>query len=295
MYELILSIFPGIDLLGRAFELEGFCVVRGPDLLFGGDIREFHPPINKFTGIIGGSPCQDFSRLKRNKSGYGYEMLLEFCRVVKEAAPDWFLLENVATVPDIHIEGYSIQRFDLNANECGLLQSRLRHFQFGSRLGLVLIPDRQNRLINTDKICLASEGRRSNRRDFNYFCQLMGLPANFNLPGFTIAQKYAAVGNGVPIPMGRTVAKAIRNAIEMPKQARLCACGCGRIINGKRFSATPACRKRIERRKKRDRSSIDTNQQVTTRMKSNNVTLVNSDLPGMSHSLSDTLVIELKM
>lgn len=270
MNDLILSIFPGIDLLGRAFELEGFCVVRGPDLLWGGDIREFHPPINKFTGIIGGSPCQDFSRLKRNKTGYGYEMLSEFCRVVSEANPDWFLLENVATVPDIHVEGYTMQRFDLNANECGVPQSRLRHFQFGSKRGLVLIPDRNKRLLSIDKICLASEGRRTSRRSFGYFCQLMGLPDNFELPGFTVAQKYAVVGNGVPIPMGRTIAKAIRNAIVMPKLARLCACGCGRIIRGRQISATPACRKRIQRRRKRDSLVAETN------------TLLSSDLPGSS-------------
>ena len=29
--ELILSIFPGADLLGRGFEADGFCVVRRPD------------------------------------------------------------------------------------------------------------------------------------------------------------------------------------------------------------------------------------------------------------------------
>ena len=41
MSDLVLSIFPGIDLLGRAFENEGFCVVRGPDLLWGGDIKNY--------------------------------------------------------------------------------------------------------------------------------------------------------------------------------------------------------------------------------------------------------------
>ncbi len=41
---LVLSLFPGIGLLDRAFEEEGFCVVRGPDLLWGGEIRRFHPP-----------------------------------------------------------------------------------------------------------------------------------------------------------------------------------------------------------------------------------------------------------
>lgn len=42
MSGLVLSLFPGIGLLDMAFEAEGFCVVRGPDLLWGGDIRRFH-------------------------------------------------------------------------------------------------------------------------------------------------------------------------------------------------------------------------------------------------------------
>lgn len=41
MQQLVLSLFPGIDLLGRGFEAEGFYVVRGPDLIYGGDIRAF--------------------------------------------------------------------------------------------------------------------------------------------------------------------------------------------------------------------------------------------------------------
>jgi DNA (cytosine-5)-methyltransferase 1 len=36
---IVLSLFPGIDILGRGFEEEGWCVVRGPDLLWAGDVR----------------------------------------------------------------------------------------------------------------------------------------------------------------------------------------------------------------------------------------------------------------
>lgn len=54
--QLVLSIFPGIDLFGLGFEQEGFPVVRGPDPLFGGDIRTFTIPAEKFDGIIGGPP-----------------------------------------------------------------------------------------------------------------------------------------------------------------------------------------------------------------------------------------------
>lgn len=56
--QLVLSLFPGIGLLDMAFEEEGFCVVRGPDLLWGGNIRKFRPPPNKFDGVIGGPHCQ---------------------------------------------------------------------------------------------------------------------------------------------------------------------------------------------------------------------------------------------
>lgn len=63
MVSLVLSLFPGIGLLDLAFEEEGFCVVRGPDLLWGGDVRRFHPPAGKFDGVIGGPPCQLYGGL----------------------------------------------------------------------------------------------------------------------------------------------------------------------------------------------------------------------------------------
>ncbi len=249
---LVLSLFPGFDLLGRGFEAEGFCVVRGPDLLWGGDIRTFHPPAARFDGVIAGSPCQDFSAARRAaQTGEGAEMLRHFRRVVLEASPSWFLLENVPRVPDLAVEGYSVQRFDLNARECGMRQSRLRHFQFGSRAGLILIPERAKQTGEAATICLASEGERADRRTFADFCELQGLPRDFDLPGYSIAAKYRAVGNGVPVGMARVVARAIRTATPRPG-ARLCACRCGRLLQGKQSSATPACRKRLQR----SRSSV---------------------------------------
>lgn len=52
----VLSLFPGIGLMDRGFEEEGFCVVRGPDILWGGDIRRFRVPAGLFDGINGGPP-----------------------------------------------------------------------------------------------------------------------------------------------------------------------------------------------------------------------------------------------
>src|SRR5438105_11342189 len=99
--KVVLSLFPGIGLLDMAFELEGFCVVRGPDLLWGGDIRRFHPPAGKFDGVIGGPPCQEWSPLRylvEHHHGYSSKygnLIPEFGRVVEAARPSWFLMENV--------------------------------------------------------------------------------------------------------------------------------------------------------------------------------------------------------
>jgi len=248
-------------MLGMGFEMEGFCVVRSPDLIFGGDIRIFHAIPGKFDGVIGGPPCQDFSKARRSApTGYGLEMLAEFVRVVLEADPAWWLLENVDRVPDVVVDGYQVQRFDLNAKECSLKQSRLRHFQFGSKAGLVVIPQRQKQPGESQIIepaCLATEGRKADRRSWGDFCELQGLPRDFNLPGMTTEARYRAVGNGVPVNMARVVARAIRECVGAEGGSRvtvrLCACGCGRVLEGRgdQRAATPACRKRLEKRRKR--------------------------------------------
>lgn len=245
---LVLSLFPGIDLLGRAFELEGFCVVRGPDPAIGtGDIRDFNPP-RTFTGIIAGPPCQDFSVARRiPATGEGIAMLNQCVRIIEEVIPAWWLIENVPTVPDIRIEGYTHQRIDLRANEFGLRQSRLRHFQFGSRFFQVLIVERGPEVDATEACAMACEGEKASRRTWSNFCELQGLEPDFDLPYFTQAARYRAVGNGVPLPMGRAIARVIYSGLVHQQGVRVCRCGCGRRVTGKQSSAGPACRKRIQR------------------------------------------------
>jgi DNA (cytosine-5)-methyltransferase 1 len=260
---LVLSLFPGIDLLGRSFEAEGFCIVRGPDLLWGGDIRTFKPPPHVFAGIIAGSPCQDFSKVRRSKpTGYGHEMLTEFIRIVDLASPDWWLLENVPTVPDVIISKYITQRLDLNARECGSSQNRPRHFQFGTHLGLQLVPARAcPTAAKSQPTALATEGRHNTRRTWPDFCELQGLPRDFTLPGLTRTACYAAVGNGVHVAVARTLARAILDAYLRDKPLYLCACHCGRPVTGRQIAATPACRKRLQRR--RDLASVTNPDTVT--------------------------------
>ena len=113
---LVLSLFPGVDVLGHAFEMEWpeACVVRGPDVIFGSlsDVRRFHPPAGVFDGVIGGPPCQAFSRLRHINPLAGRKhgnLIPEFERVVGEAAPEWFLMENVPEAPQPAVPGYVVR------------------------------------------------------------------------------------------------------------------------------------------------------------------------------------------
>ncbi len=260
--QLILSLFHGIDLFGRGFEAEGFCVVRAAEKILNFPVEDLHLPRRKFNGIIAGSPCQDFSTARRTApTGDGERLLKEFSRLVLEAAPDWFLLENVPGVPDVIISGYQIQRFNLNAKECGIRQNRLRCFQFGSRAGKVLIIERQPPPPDVEPCCMASEGKDQNRRSFSKFCELQGLPKDFSLPSFKLSAKYEAVGNGVPVGMAQTIAKAVKEALLRKSIVTLCACFCGRRVTGRQKLATAACRKRMQRN--REASSENLRRRVT--------------------------------
>lgn len=255
--QLVLSVFPGIDLLGRGFEASGYCVVRGPDLIFGGDIRSFVPPAGRFDGVIGGSPCPDFSRARRGPAtGIGLAMLDEFRRVVEAACPMWWLLENVPGCPDVRIAGFSHQRIDLDTRDLGLPQRRLRHFQFGHYRSFLLSLPRPVPRGDGLPTCLASK---SGGRDFGAFCELQGLPRSFDLPSFTLSAKYRAVGNGVHVDVARFLAEAVTRPVD--SLTSLCRCGCARPVSGRAFSATPACRKRLER--KRDHAAHESARVVT--------------------------------
>src|SRR5690242_13886142 len=102
MRAVILSLFPGIDLLGRAFEELGATVVRGPDLLWGGDVRTFHARPGCFDGVIGGPPCQFRSQARNLGTGRGVrpaeDLVGEFVRIAQEAAPRFVVMENVRGV-----------------------------------------------------------------------------------------------------------------------------------------------------------------------------------------------------
>ncbi len=254
--RLVLSLFPGIGLLDMAFEQEGFCIVRGPDPLWGGDIRTFHPPAGVFHGVIGGPPCQAFSRLSTMVRANGFEpsfgnLIPEFERCVAEASPEWFLMENVPSAPPPLVHGYEVERRVVNnrwfedQGGFGGEQRRERAISFGSRSGAHLKWDAavfEHQVVATGvtssdgggvmrgrfAVTARHNGRPSwvagsvtaghtGARQYVYSledaCELQGLPRDFteHMP-FRKDMKLKAVANGVPIPMGRAIARAVKRA-----------------------------------------------------------------------------------
>jgi DNA (cytosine-5)-methyltransferase 1 len=236
MSGLVLSLFPGIGLLDMAFEEEGFCVVRGPDLLWGGDIRRFHPPAGKFDGVIGGPPCKWWSSAANIAKARGQlvqpDMIPEFVRCIDEAQPDWFLMENVLRAPVPDIAGFAIEPHIVDANWFGADQRRRRRMTFGARSGMRIRPvcealhaSPNHGTVTTRN--LKWDARRGRPRSTNTLksfgdaCEAQGLPRDFLAKApFTSKGKWECLGNGVPLLLGVALARAIKRAID-PSIARV--------------------------------------------------------------------------
>lgn len=249
MKGLVLSLFPGLGLLDLAFEEEGWCVVRAPDLLWGGDIRAFHPPAGRFDGIIGGPPCKRFSplanivRARWGEQALAADLIPEFVRVIAAARPEWWLMENVERAPVPVVPGYAVHSQLLNNRWCGGVQNRMRRFSFGAReLNLLIVHHQPEPIEYRHAVTTSSGGRRKvpvrlangrvvgkqgsaddarlARRPIEEMADDQGLPADWvarlrKHGAFTATALKIGIGNGVPVPMGRAIAKAVGEAVSL--------------------------------------------------------------------------------
>lgn len=224
---LVLSLFPGFGLLDHAFELEGFTVVRGPDLLWGGDVRRFTPPADVFDGIIGGPPCQPHSNAREIISTTAVDLIPEFTRCVEAARPRRFVvMENVNGVHGHDSIPRTWHAAMLRDWDCGGLTTRRRSFWTWP----MMIMDPPERPGDPSLSVLASTAKRGGSK---YASDKSFLAGNLPLEEYERLQgaegraaglmaagssKYFAVhclGNGVPVSMGRYVARAVRSALEV--------------------------------------------------------------------------------
>ena len=233
---LVLSLCPGIDLLGVAFEIAGFTVVRGPDPILGQPgIETFHTPAGRFDGIIAGDPCQAHSAARNGKTSLpsAPDLREHVARVIAEAKPTWWLTENTERAPAIDVAQYQSQTRVLYAWELGVDQRRPRQFTIGAvDLPLLLWPkgERTNNplptatargLFTSSRIgksgAWANETRRST--PWKLLLKQFGLPPDWDIKYMTREGIRAAIGNAVPIPVGLSLAATIARAFGGPSQA----------------------------------------------------------------------------
>lgn len=248
MKGLVLSLFPGIGMLDMAFEEEGFCVVRGPDLLWGSCVTRFRLESGRFDGIIGGPPCKCFSplanvvRAVHGEDSVAPNMIPEFERICADGQPGWFLMENVDRAPLPVVAGYIVRDEIVNNRWVGGEQNRVRRFSFGTRDGRALRvatealePFEFKPAVTTNSggrrkvIKRDPDGRIRGRqghadhhrlawRSLDQMAADQGVPADMlaNLQehgAFTSKALRIGIGNGVPLPMGRAVAAAVARAV----------------------------------------------------------------------------------
>lgn len=221
---LVLSLFPGLGLLDFAFEVEGFSVVRGPDPLWGGDVRAFSVPGGRFAGVIGGPPCQRFSPIGNvNRARWGDDSVLpdlipEFRRIVNEARPAWWVMENSTYAYGPFDDAHAVT---LDTAWLGERQNRRRCFWSNLRLpievpALVGVDAGSERAVSgAGSVDWLGSRAREEPRTLADMLDLQGFPrTHLDSQPFTVAAAKKMVGNGVPLPMGRAVARAVKKAMQ---------------------------------------------------------------------------------
>lgn len=152
----ILSLFDGISCARVALERAGIPVEayyaseidkyaiqvsqrNYPDIKHIGSVTEvtgFYSGVlpSKTDLLIGGSPCQDLSIAKKDRSGLDGErsgLFWEYVRILREVKPKYFILENVASMSDesrnIISKELGVQPIELNAKDFSA-QNRARYF-----------------------------------------------------------------------------------------------------------------------------------------------------------------------
>lgn len=193
---------------------------------------------------MGGPPCQAFSIIKRLNPRCGEKhgnMIPEFERCIGAARPSWFVMENVEGAPLPDVPGYRVQSQVIQDCWVGGATSRERRFSFGSynadRFHIETLalhrPDPEYPVLahanlRDQPIRIGGSGKRKKRRhhrdkDLKGFaagCVAQGLSPGFlSEAPFTAAGKVKCIGNGVPLPMGRAVAQAVKRATAAQQRA----------------------------------------------------------------------------
>ena len=239
MKYLVLSLFPGIDLFGHAFHKEGFCVVHGPEIEFGWDIRDWSPIVNRFDVVIGGPPCQMFSpALHGHDNSRHGNLIPEYVRAVAVARPKVFVHENVEKAPVPIVPGYAYRATKVDAWEYGAKQHRNRMFTIGyltKRETVTGWPFELEKPLPMKKRdpdpfpCVMASEHRFSKKDpeprkagrkvgrmltMDEVKDLMGAPDWPMMPKMKVRSQYEFLGNGVEVNTGRMIARTVLKGLK---------------------------------------------------------------------------------
>jgi DNA (cytosine-5)-methyltransferase 3A len=185
----VLSLFDGISVARVALDYAGIQVKKYysaeidkyavevskknyPDIIRLGNVCDISGEVSPFELIdllVGGSPCQDLSIAKKGRKGLDGNrsgLFWEYVRIRALVKPKWFILENVASMPekdrDIITDAMGVQPVMFNASLVSA-QTRKRYFWTNIKFDLpmdkgiilkdILQPDAEvdERLVNRDK------------------------------------------------------------------------------------------------------------------------------------------------
>lgn len=157
------DLFAGCGGLSLGFEKQGFEIVAAFELwdaaarcyrenfdhpVFQTDLNDIQTAVAQIAGfhpdiIIGGPPCQDFSHAGKRIEAKRASLTDSFARIVAEAGPLCFVMENVdrARSSNAYADaraifksaGYGLTEVVLDASLCGTPQKRKRFICFGMR------------------------------------------------------------------------------------------------------------------------------------------------------------------
>ena len=111
--------------------------------------------VGQITAITGGPPCQGFSHIgERDPDDERNELYLEMVRIVHQAKPVFFVMENVPGLATMHdgeaimevcenfaAGGYEVTWDKLDAADYGVPQHRERVFVIGKRVDVMGLPE----------------------------------------------------------------------------------------------------------------------------------------------------------
>lgn len=186
MKNKIIDLFCGCGGLSLGFEQAGFEVSYAIDMWQAAintynhnhkekvaECRDIHELTNEklqelkaggeIVGVIGGPPCQGFSKVgTRDVNDPRNHLYLEYCRVVEEVSPDFFVLENVSglltlckgmfkedIIKRFSELGYTVEYKEVCAADYGVPQNRHRVFFVGMKKDKFEFPEKLEKIITS--------------------------------------------------------------------------------------------------------------------------------------------------